>query len=200
MTNNNSNSRTWWLLGLLGMFALLIGSLVFLAQSIVTKKGPYFRNVRGERRKMNVAPAPPLASFKPASQALLDTGKKLYLQHCVLCHGKQGMGDGAGAKHMQPNPTPYVWGEFRYGNRYKDILTIITKGAPNRGSGMMAWNWLPEEQRKNLAHYVLYLSARNAKIILQNKKDTASTKSKKNVQLPKTQQKTSSKKSKKKMQ
>ena len=40
-----------------------------------------------------------------ADKASISEGKTLYKQHCKLCHGKDGLGDGYQAKNLQVNPS-----------------------------------------------------------------------------------------------
>lgn len=40
-----------------------------------------------------------------ADKASISDGKTLYKQHCKVCHGKDGMGDGYKAEKLQVNPS-----------------------------------------------------------------------------------------------
>lgn len=40
-----------------------------------------------------------------ADKKSISEGKTLYKQHCKLCHGKEGMGDGYQAKNLEVNPS-----------------------------------------------------------------------------------------------
>lgn len=40
-----------------------------------------------------------------ADKNSISEGKTLYKQHCKLCHGKDGLGDGYQAKNLQVNPS-----------------------------------------------------------------------------------------------
>ena len=40
-----------------------------------------------------------------ADKASISEGKTLYKQHCKLCHGKDGLGDGYQAKNLQVDPS-----------------------------------------------------------------------------------------------
>lgn len=40
-----------------------------------------------------------------ADKSSISEGKTLYKQHCKLCHGKEGQGDGYQAKNLQVDPS-----------------------------------------------------------------------------------------------
>ena len=40
-----------------------------------------------------------------ADKASVSEGKTLYKQHCKICHGKDGKGDGTQAENLQVNPS-----------------------------------------------------------------------------------------------
>ncbi len=82
-----------------------------------------------------------------------ETGRKLFVTNCVVCHGAEGEGNQAfGA----PNLTDNVW---LYGAGETTIAETIGKGRPNQ---MPAWGeFLGEEKTHVLAAYVWGLS--NAK-------------------------------------
>lgn len=75
----------------------------------------------------------------PASSANLTSGGELYAQHCAVCHGPQGRGDGPGAAGLQPRPAniarfarmPMASDDYLY-------WTIAEGGAPV-GSAMPAF-------------------------------------------------------------
>lgn len=167
-----SKTNPWtWVALVVGLLVLVV--LFRLAATQPPQKPPATPTFRPK-------PAPPLASYTPATPKLLALGKKMFLQHCALCHGKKGLGDGTGAAYLNPKPTPYIWGKFRYGNGFEDIMRILKKGSPNTSSGMVSWGWLPKQQREALASFVLDLSAKNAK------QDTPSTSRKSKPHKPRT--------------
>ncbi len=92
---------------------------------------------------------------KGPSKEVLALGKKKYDMMCKVCHGEKGYGDGVAGKALNPKPSAFGKGEFRYGNSFKNVLEIITKGTKK---GMAPYGYLPENERKALAHYVLFLS------------------------------------------
>ncbi len=102
----------------------------------------------------NATLTPPL----PTS-ALLDTGRKRYLQQCSICHGPKGRGDGPAADALldfSGHPTPPR--DFadslvfrKAGWRLQDTFRVIRTGLP--GTAMPA-SKLPESEIWALTHYV----------------------------------------------
>ncbi|GAB3928595.1 cbb3-type cytochrome c oxidase N-terminal domain-containing protein [Larkinella terrae] len=78
---------------------------------------------------------------------MLETGKTVFLQNCVACHGPQGQG-GVG-----PNLTDEFW---LHGGSVKAVFHTITEGVPEKG--MMAWKkQLNPLQIQQVASYILSL-------------------------------------------
>ncbi|AYC34774.1 cystathionine gamma-synthase [Pseudomonas cavernae] len=104
-----------------------------------------------------------LAAAYEVSQAPLITpdpsrGAPLYAQHCAVCHGDSGAGDGPAAIGMQPAP-----GDLRDSARL-DQLSLYdlfnTLGLGIDGSDMPAFaDQLDERQRWDLAAYIASFSA-----------------------------------------
>lgn len=81
--------------------------------------------------------------------AAIQMGKRLFLDNCEACHGREGRGNTLlGA----PNLTDDDW---LYGGDGKAILASIQNG---RAGVMPPWASLGEQNVKNLAQYVLSLS------------------------------------------
>jgi cytochrome c oxidase cbb3-type subunit 3 len=82
----------------------------------------------------------------------VETGHRLFLNHCALCHGSDAKGNPG-----YPNLTDNDW---LYGGTPEAIETTINKG--RKATGMMAWQTQlgGEAEVKNVAQYVLSLSGR----------------------------------------
>jgi FtsP/CotA-like multicopper oxidase with cupredoxin domain len=85
----------------------------------------------------------------------LKRGQKLYQQHCVVCHGKEGRGDGPAAKSMDPPPANFLDREHSaiYGPGEK--FWIIGQGTEK--TGMPAFDQIGAKDRWNLVNYILEL-------------------------------------------
>ncbi|MFT7692270.1 MAG: mono/diheme cytochrome c family protein [Candidatus Latescibacterota bacterium] len=99
----------------------------------------------------------------------LATGKKLYEQKCVWCHGLSGKGDGPAALGMgeRGNPKPRDLTKADYKIRSTpmgqlptdaDLFAVMTRGMP--GTSMVAFSGLSEVERWQLVYYVKSLSPR----------------------------------------
>ena len=90
------------------------------------------------------------AAAPERTPALVEKGKASFSRNCVACHGAKGEGDGPAAKALKPRP--------------RNLVAEPTRAAPHRasrcsptaskGSGVIAYKHLPEEERWALAFYV----------------------------------------------
>jgi mono/diheme cytochrome c family protein len=87
--------------------------------------------------------------------ALLDKGRSSYARHCVACHGPKGEGDGAAAKALNPKPRNLVTSPLAGGA--PAIFEVLGKGV--KGTGMIAYKHLSEEERWAIAYHVEGLGA-----------------------------------------
>ncbi len=84
-------------------------------------------------------------------------GKELYMQRCTVCHGDEGMGDGAAADHLYPRPRDFSLGLFKYKTtpgtvlpKDDDLFKTIKFGL-FPGTGMPGWaKLLSDEQIRSL--------------------------------------------------
>jgi mono/diheme cytochrome c family protein len=91
------------------------------------------------------------------TQALLDQGKASFERNCATCHGPKGEGDGIVAAALNPKPRNFVTEPFKNGTQVGQVFETLATGV--KGSGMVAFTYLPEEERWALAYYVLFLRA-----------------------------------------
>jgi mono/diheme cytochrome c family protein len=71
----------------------------------------------------------------------------------VACHGKQGEGDGPAAKALKPKPRNLVTSPLPGGA--EAVFQVLTAG--KKGTGMIAYRHLPEEERWAIAWFVASL-------------------------------------------
>lgn len=85
--------------------------------------------------------------------ASLEKGKALYQEKlCYSCHGNLGEGNAIG-----PNLTDEYW---IHGSTYKEIVTIITAGVPQKGMAPFG-DQLPAEAIHQIASYVVSIQGSN---------------------------------------
>jgi len=88
------------------------------------------------------------------------TGRELYLRHgCALCHGDQGRGDGPVAPTLEPPPRDlHDASAYRVGASVEEIASTIQQGIlVFQGTGMPAYAHIPEDERLELARYIVSL-------------------------------------------
>lgn len=74
----------------------------------------------------------------PASAPKKETAEDYYAKKCVVCHGKSGKGDGAGAAALDPKPRDLTDAEWQKGVKDEYLRKIILKGgaAVGKSTGM----------------------------------------------------------------
>ncbi len=109
--------------------------------------------VTGKPLKLeNMEEGAKLKSPVPASAESIERGKNRYKIYCMVCHGKEGRGDGpVGKKYVPPTDlsTDYVQNKS-----YGEIYYAITYG----GLGIMPRyaDAIPPEDRWHIANYILH--------------------------------------------
>ncbi len=96
-----------------------------------------------------VGSAEPSEVWKPDPQAYTDmtwppgadlpadtpTGQRIYMQHCALCHGPAGRGNGPASPALMPRPRDFTLGQFKYKSTLPgqppsdaDLINVVTNG------------------------------------------------------------------------
>jgi len=95
----------------------------------------------------------------------LQAGRKLYMEHCMHCHGVSGDGNGPTAKYLNPLPRDYRLGIFKFKsteNSMKatrdDLKRVVKHGIP--GTYMPSFLLLEDDELHAIIEYVLWLSHR----------------------------------------
>lgn len=93
----------------------------------------------------------------PATTA--ERGKSLFEQHCSICHGDKGKGDGPGARFLFPKPRDLTSGLFKVRSTPtgdpptdNDILITLKNGLP--GTAMPSFIELQKKDLNDLVRYV----------------------------------------------
>lgn len=102
-----------------------------------------------------VAPAAIAAGAPPKTPELLEKGRASFAKNCVVCHGAKGEGDGVAGKSLRPPPRNFVTEPLKVGSKATDVFKLLETGS--KGTGMLAFKHLPEEERWALSYYVLSL-------------------------------------------
>jgi mono/diheme cytochrome c family protein len=95
----------------------------------------------------------------------LKDGRRLYMTHCVHCHGTGGDGNGPTAKYLNPRPRDYRQGKFKFTSTRStekaavvDIRRIVKEGIP--GTYMPSFYLLKDAEAEAITTYVLWLAMR----------------------------------------
>jgi cytochrome c oxidase cbb3-type subunit 2 len=96
------------------------------------------------------------------------SGKAIYEQRCVQCHGAAGRGDGAAAPALLPRPRDFTAAQFKLRTTEtgslptdEDLIRVITKGVP--GTSMPGWEpFLSPDEITAVAGYIKSFSPRFA--------------------------------------
>lgn len=83
---------------------------------------------------------PPGSDLKPDA----SVGERVYAEHCAICHGPDGRGNGPAAPSLQPRPRNFSSGVFKLKSTppgapptAADVRTTIERGMP--GTSMPGW-------------------------------------------------------------
>ncbi len=104
------------------------------------------------------------SGYEGARARELARGAELYADHCALCHGPGGAGNGSAAPLLFPPARDFGRGQFLLVSSTNgvpsdaDLAAVLRRGLP--GSAMPAFGWMPEEDLAALAAHVRRLAER----------------------------------------
>lgn len=109
--------------------------------------------------------------------AVLESGRHLYAEHCLHCHGVSGDGAGPTAPYLNPRPRDYRQAKFKFTSTgvgapasRDDLARIVTDGIP--GTYMPSFKLLDPKEKAAIVEYVRWLSMRGqAETYLANQTD-----------------------------
>ncbi len=98
------------------------------------------------------------AGGRYATADTLNTGKSIYEEYCMACHGEKGDGKGVAAKGLVPPPRDLTLGVYKFGNvltgelpQDQDFNRIIKHGL--MGTAMLPWD-LSDGQIDAVTQYI----------------------------------------------
>jgi hypothetical protein len=98
-------------------------------------------------------PSIDIFNYKEPTPELLLKGKELYNGICASCHNETGAGGGPASVGLNPAPRNFISTEgWKNGRTLSGIYTTLQEGI--EGSSMIAYDYLPPEDRIALAHYI----------------------------------------------
>jgi mono/diheme cytochrome c family protein len=91
--------------------------------------------------------------------AQLRSGREVYANYCVGCHGEKGDGEGPAARFLDPKPRDFRLGRIKFAAvssgeapREEDYLRILQHGLA--GTAMPSFELLPEREKLAVVAYV----------------------------------------------
>ncbi len=94
-------------------------------------------------------------------------GRRVYVEHCAVCHGDKGDGRGDAAEHFATPPRDFTGGRYKIRSTPSgqlptddDLARSIVRGLP--GTGMVPQDHLSEAEVRAVIEYVKSLSPRFA--------------------------------------
>ena len=131
------------------LLALIAASALVAAGWAFVKEGDWTRGLNA---------AASIANPLSPSTDVVNTGRVIYRERCVACHGDRGRGDGAAGVTLEPKPADLVLHVPQHTDG--ELYYMVSVGFPE--SAMPAWrSVLSEEQRWQLVHYLRVLASGN---------------------------------------
>ena len=130
-------SRRW-----VASIAISVFLLLDLGRSLYTRRGATepTRLWHADREFAESIPWPPGLGL-PSSAPL---GQRIYVEHCAVCHGPTGHGNGPAAPSLHPRPRDFSGGIFKIKSTpgaeaptLDDVRQTLKQGMP--GSSMPSW-------------------------------------------------------------
>jgi mono/diheme cytochrome c family protein len=93
---------------------------------------------------------------EPVTESSIASGRALYRENCVACHGERGRGNGPSAVGLDPPPADLVLHVPQHTEG--ELFYMISRGMPN--SAMPAWrSALTDRERWEIVHYLRVLAS-----------------------------------------
>ncbi|HXK61811.1 MAG TPA: cytochrome c [Acidobacteriota bacterium] len=129
-----------------------------LVPEVIVPEDVVFRDTEIAARKGREIPPVDVRQAATPSPEALNEGTRLYSEHCRLCHGPGGRGDGPAGTTLKPPPRDLTrLSGWRNGTRLSGIFRSLTLGIPS--TSMPAFDYLTHQQRFAISHFVRSLAA-----------------------------------------
>src|SRR5258708_8145500 len=120
------------------MRRLLVAGLVLLL-GLDAARSMYARRAYSQPMEIWIAEDYSHLSWPPGAgmDRAAPLGARLFAQHCAVCHGSEGRGNGPAAPSLRPRPRDLTLGEFHYKSTGPDdpatdadVLRTVRAGPP----------------------------------------------------------------------
>lgn len=147
------------------LILFLIVGIYFIHQmndASINNIKPYYTdsleiNVDVPVKKGGIMPAIDLSIVSEPTSEIIENGKTLFATNCASCHGDQGRGDGVAAAALNPPPRNFYDKEgWKNGRDFNSMYKTLQEGIA--GGGMIAYEFLPVEDRISIIHYIRTLT------------------------------------------
>jgi|SRR5581483_2484309 len=105
------------------------------------------------------APAAPAKNPVASTPESIANGGKLFARYCAACHGKEGLGDGAGGAKLTPKPSNLADTEWKHGSTDGEIFAVIHDGVKDTGMKGFA-SRMTERELWDTVNFVKSLSSK----------------------------------------
>lgn len=95
-----------------------------------------------------------------ASPEARERGRRLYLRHCALCHGREADGRGVRRSALHGDPRDFTSPLWRRRVTASEVYDVIRNGV--EGTSMPAWNNLDRDEIWDLVAYLLSVGDKGA--------------------------------------
>ena len=133
---------------------MLVQEIQNLKSLIDHKRAPVQVEALAQKLKIQVISLAQIVEVPPHWPNLVS-GKSLFQQNCISCHGVNGAGDGPAGKTLHPVPANFHNPEVANKITPFRAFNTIRVGVP--GTAMLPWPNLSDEQSWDLAFYVTSL-------------------------------------------
>lgn len=94
-----------------------------------------------------------VSAVAPARADDAQTGKPIYVEHCMVCHGMSGKGNGPSGRKLDPKPTDFTKAVANDDEWFK--ATRLGSKAVGKSTGMEGFSKkLSDEQIRDVLAYV----------------------------------------------
>lgn len=99
--------------------------------------------------------------------------KEIYEQHCLICHGESGKGDGIGANSLNPKPVNLTSVKaYKKGSDIDSIIHTINNGTPE--TPCISFSFLGENNVNLLAQYLVQVIQKKDPLSINSNEEKAS--------------------------
>ncbi|HUI64087.1 MAG TPA: cytochrome c [Bacteroidota bacterium] len=135
----------------------LLSFLLLVGCGVKRDTGGSSPNVDSTQSAVSPGPAAPVISYEERQ------GRVLYEKYCLVCHGKEGRGDGFNAYNLDPHPRDFSDSTYMAALSDAQIVRTISGGgrSVNKSPLMPAYGWtIDKADLSYIASYIRTFAGR----------------------------------------